>query len=437
MNFADFAFALFLAVTAIAAWILVSRISSLKTSSTVSIFALVLLAGLLFHDPNSNFYVPSDGIFYSEWGLRIAKSWETGVLGLEGVWPGRGVIAVIIAALETLLGAHTFSMITIGAINASTAFLVLRIAASLLSSHRIGNLVPAVLFVSGGAIPFFGAGVLRESFFWLGISLIACSIVLVSLQRYFAFGASFVVGVILILFFRPDFGMLVTTIALTIAILLSARHAYLLQQWTRFVLFGALSVVVLLSTPLMLDLVRPGVDPEGLEIISSGLSNSAVATAFPTQGTGDEGTGDEGSVCLENVLSKSLCQISENLPYVVLGPFPWEIQLEGLWVVLTVSSWHFLFIASIATAVFFFGKKELRPVIIALSLLATASLLIISVILSNYGIVWRFKPIAAIFLFPVVFVGWSQIEDKMRTAVRAHSAKVRERGRIRVPQSFR
>lgn len=432
MNFADVAFALFLAVTAMAAWVLVSRIFSLKTSSTVSIFALVLLAGLLFHDPNSNFYVPSDGIFYSEWGLRIAKSWETGVLGLEGVWPGRGVIAVIVAALETLLGAHTFSMITIGAINTSTAFLVLRIAASLLSSYRIGNLVPAVLFVSGGAIPFFGAGVLRESFFWLGISLIACSIVLVSLQRYFAFGASFVVGVILILFFRPDFGMLVTTIALTIAILLSARHAYLLQQWTRFVLFGALSVVVLLSTPSMLDLVRPGVDPEGLEIISSGLSNSAVATAFPTQEPRDEGT-----VCLENVLTKSLCQISENLPYVVLGPFPWEIQLTGLWVVLTVSSWHFLFIASIATAVFFFGKKELRPVILALSLLATASLLIISVILSNYGIVWRFKPIAAIFLFPVVFIGWSQIEDKMLTALRAHSAKVRERGRKRVPQTFR
>lgn len=432
MNFADFAFSLFLAVAAIAAWILVSKIFSLKTSSTISIFALVLLAGLLFHNPNSNFYVPSDGIFYSEWGLRIAKSWETGVLGLEGVWPGRGVIAVIIAALETLLGAHTFSMITIGAINTSSAFLVLRIAASLLSSHRIGNLFPAMLFVSGGAIPFFGAGVLRESFFWLGISLIACSVVLMSLQRYVAFGASFGAGVILILLFRPDFGMLITTIALTLAILFPAKQAYVLRQWLCVVLFGALSAVALLSTPSMLDLVRPGVDPDGLEIISSGLSNSDVATAFRTQEPRDEGT-----VCMENVLTKSLCQISENLPYVVLGPFPWEIQLTGLWVVLMVSSWHFLFIASIATAVFFFGKKELRPVILALSLLATASLLIISVILSNYGIVWRLKPIAAIFLFPVVFAGWSQIEDKMLTALRAHSAKVRERGRTRVPQTFR
>ena len=432
MNFADFAFSLFLAVAAIAVWILVSRIFSLKPSLTISIFALVLLAGLLFHNPTSTFFVPSDGVVYSEWGLRIAKSWKAGALGVEGIWPGRGVIAVIIAALETLLGAHTLSMITIGAINTSSAFLVLRIAASLLSSHRIGNLGPGVLFVSGGAILFFGAGVLRESFFWLGISLVTCSIVLVSLQRYLAFVASFCIGAIIILLFRPDFGMLITNIALTLALLLSARHAYILRQWSQVVLFGALSAIPILSTPLMLNLVRPGVDPESLDFISSALSNSAVTTSFPTRDPGDVGT-----VCLENVLTKSLCQISENLPYVLLGPFPWEIQLTGLWVVLTVSSWHFLFIASIATAAFFFGKKELRPVILALSLLATASLLIISVVLSNYGIVWRFKPISAIFLFPVVFVGWSQIEDKMLTALRAHSAKVRERGRIRVPQTFR
>lgn len=415
----DVSFAILLLGGAVLIFVQVAKLLSITVTPVILVLAIVIASGLAFHHPDSVFFLPSDGLFYSAWGVQIAGEWEQGQTGLEGVWPGRGAIALLIALFHSFLGAHEVAMISIGAVTTASSFLLLRMAAEILFPGRIGAFSPPLLFLAGGAVPFFGGGILRESYFWLGISLITLSITLIFRHQWPAFLATFVSGALIVTLFRPDFGVLLSASSLSIALVLIAQMNFRRRQFVvGNILLGA-SLGSLGSAPFLLDLVRPGITPSGLVTISGGLSNSEVATAFVSNAT------HQPVICDTYAFVKALCMAGANLPYALLGPFPQDLELTITSVVLTASTWAFGLMALLVFGSFLLLERSARPVALAFVALSAISILVSASTLTNYGILWRFKPSALMFTYPLVFMTWASISAKFVQAIgafRGHGA---------------
>jgi len=80
----------------------------------------------------------------------------------------------------------------------------------------------------------------------------------------------------------------------------------------------------------------------------------------------------------------------------MFGPFPWEIGSESIWIVLILSTVHFLFL--LTTSVLFIYQKRNRNVA-SLSFLGLSlvTLVVLTAVMTNYGIIMRFRVVAELF----------------------------------------
>ena len=100
----------------------------------------------------------------------------------------------------------------------------------------------------------------------------------------------------------------------------------------------------------------------------------------------------------------ALCHAVVNLPYALFGPFYWEYGSEAIWLIAGASTLHFLVLGGLATYYLVISRGRRWP-LLSLLAVAAASMLMFSSILTNYGILIRFRAATEIMLIPLAVSG--------------------------------
>ena len=372
----------------------------------------LIATGVVLYYPLSPLYVHSDGEFYQQWGFSLAASWITGeppyspppAHAHKWLWP------LIIGGITTVAGPVAISLIIFNALAMVFSVVMLQ-----KSTFLLGGSAPrwSMVFIFLSSIPFllFGPSLLREAVFWLGVASGVLALAYASVERYtpavLACGlcAATLIGI------RPDAGLVLVYGFVSIAILsfgVVGRRRSRLRVAT-----ASLSVLVLaVSFPATFELVRAGVTGDTVSESNENLAGEGVATAFKSSAV---------SKCeLESVggsmATAVVCRAFENMPRALLGPFPWEYEPGAIWLVVGASTLHFLLLVGLA-AYHVVRTSGSRWTPIALLGVAALSMVMFSSMLTNYGILVRFRAATEIMLIPLALLGALKLTAKLKPSL--------------------
>lgn len=356
----------------------------------------LIATGLATQLPFSPLFIGlNDGGYYQQWGSAVANSWRAGEPWEEVFWPGKGFWPLIIAGFHFIAGPVLISLVVFNSLLIAFSVVFLQKSTELLFGVK-----PRVVFIAltltSSPILLNGPTLLREAIFWFGISVSVAALTYLYRAHWVTAITLLALSIFLILAIRPNWGVilayLIACAALTIWVLQTKPGLKL-----RTVIGVGCSFVLALSfapafSYLATDL--SGLD-ERVETISSALSSSDLTTAvrlFP-------GTPADIPPAFQQFLDSTLGASIANLPFLFLGPFWWEVGPEPIWLVVIASTLHFWFL--LVTGAALLVKRKNRSiaafVLLIMSLITLASL---APLMTNYGIIIRFRVVAEILLTP-------------------------------------
>lgn len=387
---------------------------------------VALTLGFFLYLPDSPLFIPSDGQFYLAWGQAIADSWSSGDpldarFAPQPIWPGKGLWPALIASLTYLMGPVTAVFIAFNSVVLCGALLALQKATVLLSGKARGWELSAIALTSPPLL-IFGPSLLRESIFWLGVSLWSLSVGYAFTRKLLTSVALGIAGSLILLLIRPDAGLVLSYAFATVAILVGAFHNWRGCSWRR-VLAAAAVVGLLFTFPSSLEQLRPNTSPESLANQADSLAHPDVTSSFykvSEKGACSAPLSAWVQKLPPHYISTALCQASQNLPKVIFGPFLQEYSSEAIWLVAGVSGIHFLFLAALALKASFsrYGRNLLSA---GIWIVASASIILFATILTNYGILIRFRVATEMILMPLAGSGLGEIFDKLKSKRRLSS----------------
>ena len=369
----------------------------------VVITPILIGVGLLLYLPASPLFVPSDGMYYQSWGFGISESWASGS-GYDGetLVPGKGFWPLIIASFHYLFGPVTAALIVFNALCVVAAVISLQKATLLISGL---NPRWSIIFLTITSSPtlLFGPSLLREAIFWLGCSLGVVSIAYAHRRLFLSGALSLIASVGILIAVRADAGVVISYGLLAVFVLIvglpSQRRTVARWSVTSFVLLALVA-----SAPSVIELVTPRVSG-GAEVVGDwrdGLSQDYVTTRIVATTTWCQ---DSGNTPLDRFWASSfvaaaVCEGFGSLPAVLVGPFWWEIGSESIWLIVIASTGHFLLLVGLSVA--YLAQRDRRNLAsLGLVLMAFASLLMFASIMTNYGILIRFRAASEIFIMPL------------------------------------
>lgn len=365
------------------------------------IASVLILVGLLAQLSGSPFYLGlSDGGFYLDWGFKISEAWRGGLPWNDkavwpgAVWPGKGLWPLAIAVLNYFFGPVLISLVVLNALIFAFSVILLQKATDLLSGYRPKWTIIA-LVVSSPPVLLWAPTLFREAIFWFGISAGILAI------AYFYRGAnSFGVGFLLLsvtvtLGIRPNLGVAIVYPLVVVGITVWALNKG--RPRLGRTLVGATLVAVLIATVLPVSnfLIKTENVERTVVATADGLANDRVTTSLQ-----NSLEAPAPGVCDQISYLPLLCDSLARLPFLMFGPFLWEIGSEPIWIVLIASTAHFLFL--LTTSVLLLFQKRTRTVA-SLSLLGLSlmTLVVLAAVMTNYGIIMRFRVGAELFLLPL------------------------------------
>ncbi len=369
-----------------------------------------VIAGLILYVPLSPLYVRSDGEFYQYWGHSLAAAWLSGepMVSPQPIWPGKGLWPLIIGGFSAIAGPVTISLIVFNA-------LILMLTAILLqkATFLFGGMAPrwsmVIAFLSSSPFLLWGPSLMREAVFWLGVALGVLALAYASVRRHRSGSLSVGLSALVLLGIRPDAGIVLVYgfVAVLIFLLGIVGHR-------RSLLRAAISSVVLLllvlSFPAAFDSVREGTTGQSILTLNKALAGEDVTTAFGPSSSGEPDFCESEFTEL-SVGSAVFCRAAVNLPHTLFGPFHWEYGTSAIWFIAGASTLHFLVLVGLATYSVLISKGRRWPLLAVLAV-AAASMLMFSSILTNYGILIRFRAATEIMLIPVALTGALQLLAK-------------------------
>lgn len=372
------------------------------TLVTVWSMAIVLfVAGLLLHHPGSPYMIPSDGLYYSEWGQTMAAQGLSSNFNNQQIWPGRGVLPLLIALLEVLIGGHVVTLIALSTVVTCGTFRTIQLTALIGFGRTLGGWIPAVLFISSPPVILFGNGVSREPFFWFGVALLALSIAHATCQLSWKAAGIFGLASLLILAVRPDLGLVLLWSSLGFTLLTVVFRPIRGKHWKSRITAISLLIALAVSFPSALAAVDAEPSVSKIEASTIDLGRESVSSSF-SSGAGPQtvGAGPQTVGPVADLVLQSLSRLVN----VLIGPFPSEIQGNTTMASLSLSTLHFLAICVIVAVapLGFTSYREIRLAFIFTGI-CSVSLALFAVLFTNYGIVMRFRQISEILLLPVVF----------------------------------
>jgi hypothetical protein len=375
--------------------LLVARRWQLSPLPFWGIASVLILVGLLTQLPVGPLSVGlSDGGLYRDWGFEISESWSEGLpWSGRALWPGKGLWPLAIAVLNYLFGPVLISLVVLNALIFAFSIILLQKATDLLFGYRPKWTI-IVLVVSSPPVLLWAPTLFREAIFWFGISAGILAI------AYFYRGANpFGVGFLLLsitvtLGIRPNLGVAIVYPLVVVGITVWALNKGRPRLGRTFV--GATLVAVLIATflPVSNFLIQTDSAEETVARTADYLSRDEVTTALKRSPEAPAG------VCDQISYLPVLCNSLAAPPALMFGPFLWEIGPEPIWIVLIASTAHFLFL--LTTSILLLFQKRKRT-IASLSLLGLSlvTLIVLAAVMTNYGIIMRFRTVAELFLIPL------------------------------------
>jgi len=381
------------ALSAVGATFLAIRFQVAVFPYWVISFALVIV-GIVTRLPESPLFLgQDDGTSYLAWADEITLAWTSGNVVPGPLWPGKGFFPLIIAAFQTFVGPTLVSLIVFNSIAFSFATMLIQRATSLIFGLNPKWTI-VLLTLSNASVLLHAPAVLRESIFWLGLSMGVLSLAYYQNRFDRAGLGTLILAVSTLLAIRPNFGLILSFLVVTTAcVLWIFRKGLVTLSRTAtglFLIVGA-SLATFLSYPVMFrtDDLQNRVKKTAMELSEEGVNS----TLFLDRTTAPD-------LCSSSELFQLACEASFRLPAILFGPFPWELGADAVWIFAILSGVHWLVILTTSTFVAF-KLRGVTPVIYGLYALAGLTVLVLSVAMTNYGIIVRFRVIAEIFLLPL------------------------------------
>jgi hypothetical protein len=384
--------------------------------------AFLVPVGVLLYVAGSPFFQISDGIFYQAWGTAIAESWAGGPdAPIEGKWPGKVVWPTVIAIFTYLFGTVTVTLITLNACLFGFSVLVTQQSLRLLTGQDAPFWVSLFALTS---TPFliFGPSLLRESVYWLGASLGVLAVAHLRVRRFLPASLALIGSSLLVLAIRPDAGVvLVYSFVAAIAVLAGLSRTVFSNPAARLGAWAVIPALVVTVSPAV-EFVRPGVEATTIVRSASALGDETARSAFTSPTGSFVGAGSPQPstspqpLCESFLVGQVVCKAFAHMPFALFGPFPWEYQASPIWIVAGFSTMHFLLLS------FFALFYVLRPstfdwaglLIIGV---AAVSMVLFASVLTNYGILIRFRATVEIILLPLAvagFMGFREVLNRRR-----------------------
>ena len=376
-------------------------------------------AGLILYVPLSPLYVRSDGEFYQRWGYSLAAAWLSGepMDSPQSLWPGKGLWPLIIGGFTAIAGPVTITLVVFNTLIIVLCAILLQ-KATLLLSGKSPRWFTVIVFLSSSPFLLWGPSLLREALFWLGVALGVLALSYASVHRYRSASLAVALSALVLLGIRPDAGIVLIYgfVAMLIFLLgiVGRRRSSLRAVTTSLVLLS-----LVFSFPTAFEFARGG-EVTGATILNSNKALSAddVTTAFGAYSEPSEPSEPselsqlsepsepwcESEFALMSAGTAALCHAAVNMPYALFGPFYWEYSAEAIWLIAGASTLHFLVLVGFATYYLAISKGRRWP-LLALLAVATASMLMFSSILTNYGILIRFRAATEVMLIPLALSG--------------------------------
>lgn len=378
---------------------------------------LLLIFGLLVHVPSSPLYLISDGEYYLGLGADIANTWRGGeVTYTRHPWPNKEAWPIFLASLVWLMGPVIVTPIVINLIILLGTILIMQIVARNLGASSSGWTLTLLLAT---CLPFlvFGPSTLREAIFWLGSSLGILSVSFFFSGRILRGFSTLAGASIVLLVIRPDLGVILIYsfgfLLIVFGVLTSKPF-----RWRRITASVVALAALALSAPSALQFVRPSISPNTVIVVSEALGAQDVTSAFSGALPADSTWAlSESRFCSQNLLVISLCSAGKNLIPAFFGPFWVDIRGEPVLVAAALSTAHFHFLG-LLSLLFFFQRNTKKRAAMVLAGLAIVTLVIFAAILTNYGVLMRFRTVTALFLIPLAVAAASRLEKSMRRRLR-------------------
>lgn len=400
-----------LATAILAGGILALRLLSARIGvSALPIYVcspLLFVVGLLLYVPASPFFMMSDGDLYRQWGSSIASQWRGDGVALDRpIWPGKGFWPLIIAILSLLVTPISVSLVALNTITFGLATVLLQKSVLLISRQR-ARWITAFAVLTCVPIVLFAPSILRESIFWLGVSGGVLAVAYMVPQKVRLALANFAWSSLVLLAVRPDAGVVFVYGFAAVLAVLAARAIIGPPAW-RFIAATGVLASLAVSAPFAFGLLREDAEVDTISNVADALSGSEVNSSF----VGDGAQILQGNFCDASLILRVGCGALENLPRTMFGPFIWEIEPQPVWIAASLSTLHFLAVLALAG---YYVSTRIGRNLTSFSLVAVAalSLVMFAAILTNYGIVMRFRMATEIVLLPLAIAGFFALKEKL------------------------
>ena len=427
LSLSDAAGGLVILLAFLSSFMFIAKKMLVSVTPVILVTSGFFIVGMFLYLPVSPFYIPSDASYYQAWGYSLSDYWAgEGPMVDRQIWPGKGFWPLIIAALHFFLGPIYVAAIAFNSGVFGLMILALQKSILLLSS-KSGSWVLGFLVATSTPFALFGPSLLRESLFWLGASGGVLGISYLARREVRNGLLSLSWAVFLLLAIRPDAGVVIAYSFVGAAIVLFGLAGPF--QSKRKKILSALALTgLLVSFPPASSFLIPINDPASVEAAASNLSTPDITTRFlpfPGDGPGlvsDDGPGlvsDDGPGLLSNDGCESflaltvLCKSLGHLPNALFGPFYWEYGSGAIWWISGMSTLHFLSVSGLALT--YVVSREGRGWI-SLGVLGVAlvSFLMFSSIMTNYGILIRFRAATEVILTPLAISGYFVISSEWK-----------------------
>ena len=411
LSLSDAAGGLVILLAFLSSFMFIAKKMLVSVTPVILVTSGFFIVGMFLYLPVSPFYIPSDASYYQAWGYSLSDYWAgEGPMVDRQIWPGKGFWPLIIAALHFFLGPIYVAAIAFNSGVFGLMILALQKSILLLSS-KSGSWVLGFLVATSTPFALFGPSLLRESLFWLGASGGVLGISYLARREVRNGLLSLSWAVFLLLAIRPDAGVVIAYSFVGAAIVLFGLAGPF--QSKRKKILSALALTgLLVSFPPASSFLIPINDPAYVEVAASNLSTPDITTRFlPFPGDGPGLLSNDG--CESFLALTVLCKSLGHLPNALFGPFYWEYGSGAIWWISGMSTLHFLSVSGLALT--YVVSREGRGWI-SLGVLGVAlvSFLMFSSIMTNYGILIRFRAATEVILTPLAISGYFVISSEWK-----------------------
>ena len=411
LSLSDAAGGLVILLAFLSSFMFIAKKMLVSVTPVILVTSGFFIVGMFLYLPVSPFYIPSDASYYQAWGYSLSDYWAgEGPMVDRQIWPGKGFWPLIIAALHFFLGPIYVAAIAFNSGVFGLMILALQKSILLLSS-KSGSWVLGFLVATSTPFALFGPSLLRESLFWLGASGGVLGISYLARREVRNGLLSLSWAVFLLLAIRPDAGVVIAYSFVGAAIVLFGLAGPF--QSKRKKILSALALTgLLVSFPPASSFLIPINDPAYVEAAASSLSTPDITTRFlPFPGDWPGLLSNDG--CESFLALTVLCKSLGHLPNALFGPFYWEYGSGAIWWISGMSTLHFLSVSGLALT--YVVSREGRGWI-SLGVLGVAlvSFLMFSSIMTNYGILIRFRAATEVILTPLAISGYFVISSEWK-----------------------